>query len=589
MEHVGAKITPNGVSFRIWAPKAVQVDVVKDLVNWRTTGFPMQRDARGYWTANLPDFNSGDPYGYKIHKSNGRIQFRIDPAARNTFNSGLINPENFGIVTGAAYPWHYFKTPAFDDLILYQCHLASFCGRNDGMDRPNRSAKFKDGVYKLDYIRDLGFNAIALLPVQEFWLDRSWGYNPSFYFSIESAYGEPADLRRFVDECHVRGMAVIFDVVYNHISNSDSSFWHFDDEDTSSYLTYGNTPWGLSPAFWEQGIKEFFFANMAMYFDEYKGDGIRFDSTRAITDLDSENHDDKGFRFIQFLTGMSKQHYPDKYLIAEHIPAHDTIVVQAGFHAAWYDPLYYKLQQALQGINTITNLKSLLGTNFGYGANYPFSWNLIKYLLGSHDNIGDPENGTTDKRFYNEKFGGRDNWFARAKGRLAWALNIAIEGTPMLFMGNECHMKGYWHTEIDANGDHRFDWSLAGDSIGLGMRKLVAAANRIRLEHPALRRGFIEVTHEDFNNSILAFKRWDNEGDIILVIVNAGDHNFNNFQYGVHAGQTGQWQQVFCSQDAEFGGWNGSGNAYYQPWTQANGNIYINLPQWSVAMFKRIG
>ena len=589
MEHVGAKITPNGVSFRIWAPKAIRVDVVKDLVNWRTTGFPMQRDTLGYWTTTLHEFNAGDNYGYKIHKSNGRIQFRIDPATRNTFNSALINPENYGIVTDTAYPWHPFKTPAFEDLILYQCHLASFCGRNDGMNRPNRSATFKDAIHKLDYIAGLGFNAIALLPVQEFWLDRSWGYNPSFYFSIESAYGEPGDLRHFVDECHKRGMAVIFDVVYNHISNSDSSFWHFDDEDASSYLTYGNTAWGLSPAFWEQGIKDFFFANMKMYFDEYKGDGIRFDSTRAITTLDAENHDDKGLRFMQYLTWMSRQHYPDKYLIAEHIPAHDTIIDQAGFHATWYDAPYYNLLQALQGVNPTGTIKNMLGNNFGYGANYRSSWNLVKYLMGSHDNIGDEKNGATDKRYYVEKFGGRNNWLACAKSRLAWALNIAIEGTTMQFMGNECHMWGYWHTEQDANGDHRFDWSIAGDATGMGMRKMVTAANRIRWEHPALRKGFLEVTQEDINNSTLAFKRWNNEGDIILVIVNAGDHNFDNFRYGVHAGQTGQWQQVFCSQDAEFGGWNGSGNAYYQPWTQADGNVYINLPKWSVVMFMRIG
>jgi 1,4-alpha-glucan branching enzyme len=589
MEHIGAKMTPHGVSFRIWAPRAERVDVVKDLVNWRTTGFPMQRDPRGYWTINLPDFSPGDPYGYKIHKSNGKTQFRINPATRDTFNSSLINTENYGIITDTSYPWHPFKTPAFDDLILYQCHLASFCGRNDGLNRPNRSATFNDAVHKLDYIRDLGFNAIALLPVQEFWLDRSWGYNPSFYFSIESAYGAPGELRRFVDECHVRGIAVIFDVVYNHISNRDSSFWHFDDEEASSYLTYGNTPWGLSPAFWEQGIKDFFFANMAMYYDEYGADGLRFDATRAITELDTLNHDDKGFRFLQYLTWMSKQHYPDKYLIAEHIPAHDTIVDQAGFHATWYDRPYYRLMQALQGNDTVNNIKSLLGTSDGFGANYRYSWNLIKYLLGSHDHIGDDENGSTNKRYYTEKYGGRNNWFARAKTRLAWALNIAIKGTPMLYMGSECHMPGYWHTEQDTNGDHRFDWSIAGDDVGLEMRKMVAAANKVRWEHSALRNGHLEVTHEDFHNSVLAFKRWNNTGDMVLVVVHAGDQNFEDRQYGVYAGQPGQWQQVFCSQDAEFGGWDGAGNAFFQPWTQTDGNIRMNLPKWSVLMLMRIG
>jgi len=585
MTHFGAKVTGSTISFRVWAPKAAQVDVVKDLTQWETTGFPLEKTTNGFWKKSLSDFKQGDPYGFKIHKTNGEKQFRIDPATRDTLNSLVMNPYNYGIVTNTSYQWDNFTTPAFDDLILYQCHLASFCGRNDGLHRSNWAATFNDAICKLDYIKNMGFNAIALLPVQEYSFDRSWGYNPSFYFSIESAYGEPADLRKFVNECHKRGIAVIFDVVYNHISNTDSSFWHFDDENTSSYLTSGETIWGLSPAFWEQGIKDFFFANMAMYFDEYNGDGIRFDSTETIVNL--KGWDEDGLKFLQYLTWMSKQSYPSKYLIAENLKLDDQIIAQAGFHATWDEPPYYNLLDALQGINTINNIKSILGTNFGFGANFSFSWNLIKYPGGgSHDKCGDSKNGNTDKRYYVEKFGGRSNWFARAKARMAWAINVAIQGTPMLFMGNECHMGGYWHTEQDTNGDHRFDWAIAGDCYGIGMQKMVTAVNQVRWQHSALRKGSLEITHEDYTNSVLAFKRWNNEGDIVLVIINAGNQNFDSVSYGVNTSQNGQWQQIFCSQDAEFGGWDGAGNAYYQPWTQLNGNIYVNLPKWSLVMFK---
>jgi 1,4-alpha-glucan branching enzyme len=195
-------------------------------------------------------------------------------------------------------------------------------------------------------------------------------------------------------------------------------------------------------------------------------------------------------------------------------------------------------------------------------------------------------NGENGHRNYIELFGGRDNWYARSKARMAWALNISAVGTPMMFMGNECYMWGYWNDSADSNGDHRFDWSIAGDGNGLAMRNLVTAANTLRWEHPALRNGFLEITHEDETNNIIAFKRWNNEGDVLLTVLNLSDIDFTNHSYELNTLQSGQWQQILCSQDAEFGGWDGAGNAYYDPYTNSDNRICINIPQWSVLMFK---
>ncbi len=170
---------------------------------------------------------------------------------------------------------------------------------------------------------------------------------------------------------------------------------------------------------------------------------------------------------------------------------------------------------------------------------------------------------------------------------MAWALNVAARGTPMMFMGGECHLDGYWHDGWDANGDHRFDWSIAGDAIGMAMRYLVRAANETRRANPALRNGELEVTHRD-PSGVVAFKRWNGGGDVVLVIVNASDRPYTDASYGVRTGQTGRWQQILCTQDAWFGGWDGAGNAFYEPWTQPDGNIYVNVPHWSVTMFKLV-
>jgi 1,4-alpha-glucan branching enzyme len=247
----------------------------------------------------------------------------------------------------------------------------------------------------------------------------------------------------------------------------------------------------------------------------------------------------------------------------------------------------------------VGRLAAIVGKDLGEGRRYPCQWNLVKSLLGSHDDCGDDAGGASLEkpddserhRYFVELFGGRDNWYARAKARLGWALNVAIMGIPMLFMGSECHMWGYWHDGEDRNGDHRFDWSIAGDPIGMEMRRLVAAANRVRWENPCLRGEHLAVTHEDRENGVIAFKRWlPGQGGAVLVVVNCGDRSFRDHDYGVSTGgQGGKWRQILCTQDPDYGGWEGAGNAFREPGTQPDGRVYLNLPQWSVVMMRLEG
>jgi 1,4-alpha-glucan branching enzyme len=567
-----------GWQARVWAPNASNVAVKSAMLS-----APVKLAAVG------TGLGAGDPYELQLTRGDGHLLTRLDPAARDTTNSSLDNWNNTSLLVcpiDPQEPWKPFTTPNFDDLILYQCHVGSFAGYRDGLVAPGQVASFNLLKTKLQYIRDLGFNALALLPVQEFRGGRSWGYNPSFYFALESDYGCPADLRALVNACHEIGLAVIFDVVYNHISDEDSSFYHFDeraDGNGDSYIGSYRTPWGWAPAFWQQGIREFFRANIAMYLAEYQGDGLRFDSTRQMEAARGLRND--GWEFMQFLTWEAKKLFPGKYLIAEHIPDHDSIVNSAGFHSTWASEPFHWIVSALNGTDPVSNIERAMNNSWGRGQSYAYSWNTIKYLLGSHDECGDENNGNDGKRYFVERFGGRGNWYARAKARMAWALNVAAVGTPMIFMGNECHLDGYWHDGWDTHGDHRFDWSIAGDWKGMEMRYLVKAANQARWNHIALRNGSFEVTHRDLNG-VIAFKRWNNTGDVVLVVVNASDRSYNGASYGVVTGQTGQWDQILCTQDAWFGGWDGAGNAYYQPYTQNDGKVYVNVPQWSVTMFR---
>lgn len=593
---IGAHLNDSGCFFRVWAPHASHLKVlIQEGAYWdndaTTRTFYLDRSEDGYWSGTLPDVQEGSLYRYEI-TTNGNTHQRLDPAARNVLHSGLLrnNPlssDNASIVVSDEhFSWSPYTTPRFHNFIIYQLHVGSFAGRNDGFDR--EIATFSDIETKLEYIRSLGFDAIELLPIQEFAMDRSWGYNPASFFAPESAYGSPSDLKRLVDEAHRQGLAMIFDVVYNHAGPGDNVLWQYDgySHDGGIYFEDGQmTNWGRGPAWHKREVQDFFLENARMYFNDYNADGLRFDVTTQI------NGD-----YLKEVLWQLHRDYPDKYMIAEHLPAHPWITTVGNFDATWLAQSHHEVQRALNGENPVDKIKGILGWD---GFNHP--WNLVKYTMGSHDDIGDHDNGNAENgliswdsrhRYFVDQFGGREDWYARAKCRLAWALNITMPGTPMMFMGSECHMAspfvswGYWHDGIDENGHHRFNWDATGDHIGEEMRRFVTAANGVRWENPALRSDSLIITHEDRHNRILGFKRWS-DNNVILTVINMGDTDFENYSYGLSTdSQYGQWIQVLCTQDAAFGGWDGAGNAYYEPWTQADGRIYINIPKWSAIVFR---
>ncbi|HNY10592.1 MAG TPA: alpha-amylase family glycosyl hydrolase [Candidatus Wallbacteria bacterium] len=608
IDFIGAKIgkdynNNNGCHFNVWAPNANNIYVTGNFNNWernikelKDKGYQLENLDNGYHAGFIKGVKNGDGYKYILDTKNNKIIERIDPAARDTDHSGAHDPNNHGYVIDPAYEWDYFKTPDFRDINLYQLHVGSFAGFNDGITVNNNTAKISQIECKLEYIKEMGFTAIELLPVQEFRGDVGKGYAPAFYFALESAYGTPEEYRHFVNEAHKKGLAVIFDVVYNHANDdeNDGSLTNFDGDNTNNGIYFSEYTYcgGRVPAFWKQEVKDFFLENAKMYFREYNADGLRFDLTNEIQN--NSNYED-GKKFLQYMTWHLKSEHPDKYLIAEHHPEGDDIIRNVGFHATWAANSHHEFQRAMYGEDPVNKIKNIIGKNYGYGRNYPDQWNLIKYTLGSHDECNDGDGGTTvnkenvnDKhRYFIEFFGGRADALARAKTRMGWALNVAMMGTPMLFMGNECHMYGYWNDDSDCNGDHRFDWSVAGDPVGMTMRKMVSNVNSIRLSNPAFRSEEIYYGfHDDFDNNVFAFKRCHYNENVILVILNMSDIDFEDHSYGVSIGEhEGKWEQIFCSQDALYGGRDEAGNAFYEPLTD-NGKIYINLPQWSVVMMK---
>ena len=120
------------------------------------------------------------------------------------------------------------------------------------------------------------------------------------------------------------------------------------------------------------------------------------------------------------------------------------------------------------------------------------------------------------------------------------------------------------------------------------MQRMVRDANNVRWGNPALRTHTLWFTHRDRDNGVLAFKRWNDLGNVVLDVANFSDREWRNHNYGVTTATAGEWEEIFNSQSPEYGGYPDSGNFAHRPWTQTDGNIYVNLPKWSVLMFRKV-
>ena len=591
---MGANLFESGCSFRVWAPNASAVSV-RVWCGDQASQFPLapEPDNSSYWSTDVANVVAGQAYLFLIENKGGDETnpggtfSRVDAYARQVESAA---DDARGIVVDCQQTWSEFATPRFNDLIIYQAHVGSFAGLNDHLNIYTY-ATFDDFQTKLGYIRSLGFNAIQLLPISQVDGVDNEGYSATNLFAPHDGYGPPERLRSLVDTAHQHGLAVIFDAVYHQASTTHNHYWQYDGNTTDEGGIYFEDPYrdeplpdedGRSFAHWKRDVQNFFLDHARMLLDEYRGDGIRFDMAHSIT-WDCLERITSGLR--------ENPYWRDKYLIAEWTSAQSEkwpeVIHRLGFDSIWNMNDPYAFRRAANGKDAIHQAKSFIGW---LGFDHP--WNFVRYLLGSHDQIADSASGSQPQnRYFVELYGGRQNWYARAKARMGWALNVAIPGTPMLFMGSECHHWGYWWPNTDANSqtpEHRFDWAIAGDKIGAPMQKLVRDANWVRWHNPALRSETLQFIHEDPTNSVLAFKRWHKGGNIVITVVNFSNHQWQNRDYGVHAGgEAGQWEEIFNSQSPQYGGWNNAGNYDYNPWIQGDQKLYINLPKWSVLMFRK--
>ncbi|MGA1540760.1 MAG: alpha-amylase family glycosyl hydrolase, partial [Chthoniobacterales bacterium] len=270
------KIT--GTAFSVWAPNAENVSVIGSFNNWKPGKHEMTMDkATGVWSLEIPRAKPGDEYLFLV---NGELE-RRDPRGRD------ISADGKSVIHDpVAFDWEDTTPPAtrLEDLVIYQMHPGTFYDPEPG---DGDMATLRDAIEKLDHLKDLGVNCVLLMPVNEFGGNHSWGYNPTDPYSIERAYGGPEALREFVREAHRRGIAVHVDVVHNHYDNVDVHLKQFDGYgggDNSNGIYFyedeerGMTPWGPRPDFGRPEVRAYIADNIRMLFDEYRVDGLRWDS-----------------------------------------------------------------------------------------------------------------------------------------------------------------------------------------------------------------------------------------------------------------------------------------------------------------------
>ena len=614
---MGANLIGNGATFRVWAPAADHVYVALG----GAAGYqPTQQDelvkdpATGHWTGFFPGVVDGTKYRFFVAGPGGS-GFKRDPWARELELYGY--PDCDSIVRDPdAYPWHDqgFEPPAFNDLIVYQFHVGRFYAIDDqGRDRrPNRVAKFLDTLDRIEYLADLGVNALQPLPVVEFQGEWSLGYNGTDLFSPEMDYCvDPADLppylqkvnallakkghppltlqqlsgqvnqlKAFVDLCHLYGMSVLVDVVYNHAGGGfdRQSIDHFDfppqpNPGNSLYFSGGEWAGGRVFAFQRPEVRAFLIENAKMFLREYHADGLRFDEVSVI--------DDKGgWFFCQDLTSTLRYEKPTAALIAEYWGEHRWLAVWQppagmGFDLGYADGLRKGvrdvLEQAAGGATALVQLDHLR-PGLERPRNEPFAWQAYN-CIENHDFVLDAGGDHRKPRI--PKLADWTNprsWYARSRARVATGLLLTAPGVPMLFMGQEFLEDKLW-SDNPNRADLLIWWKgLEGDDRHMSdFHRFTRDLIWLRRRHPALRSDPITIYPADNHNRVLAFHRWvPGVGRDIVIVVSLRESTFYDHGYELGFPLPGHWHQVFNSDLYDH---------FANPWVQGNpGGISADGP-----------
>lgn len=488
----------NQVTFALHAPGKKSVSVIGSFNDWNPDAVPMTADADGTWSATIKLEPGTYYYQYLI---DGEMPL-ADPYSKDVlWQDGEGNetwrPERcFSVIEVGAEPFVWTATnyvrPSLENLVVYEFHLEDFLGGAGG---------FTGMIERLDYIKDLGFTAIGPMPFTEFTGAKSWGYNPSFHFAPETAYGTPDELKQLIDAAHQRGLAVVMDFVLNHMDQNSALYKLYgDDYDGSPFFhKFEGENWGFpdldQP---HRAVRRYTADVIQHWFSEYRIDGIRYDATRFTGWSGYNDWGASWFAFIGRRTDLTS------FQIAEHMPSDPELINQTDMDTTWHDYFRWRLRDMIEhgyvDRNEIENLINPLRIGFTNGLQR------MAYVE-SHDE---------ERVMYELKQRGFAAPERERRCILASALTLTAPGTVMMYSGQE-----FGEFTKKVVGENPLQWSLlespSGKVIFDATRKLV----RLRTSHPALQRGDVTFLHQGQPDGMTAYRR--DAGDAsVLVCANFG-------------------------------------------------------------------
>ena len=599
--------------------------------------FAMSHEADGVWSTDpddpgLADFAALDhrPYMFRVTKDDGSVVYRTDLYSRCQIGSGIgtedpkgkpfrgrithldgtvscsvvVDPET---VTGkydeqedrdgdlvsvwpeALYiPAEEFWRDEYrpdrpvpgrpEDLVIYELHIGALGFGRAGV------GLIEDAIGLLDYLEELGVNAIELLPMSEFGGENHfWGYSTSHYFAIEYSGGGRDKYKFFVRECHRRGIAVIMDVVYNHyVHDADRAQWLFDTSahDRNCYYWYEGNPFdypeyervanemtaagqpgvpspghggyvdnmstGYAPAYHEEAVRKLFISSAVALVREFHIDGFRMDQTTSIHSYNRLHADGRamdhvngfGVKFLRELTSTLKLIDPDVILIAEDHSGWDMVTAPVdrgglGFDLTWHADFYHHLigDAADKGSEYAKILKTAGSGYDGPLALGRFAEELERTGFSklvyheSHDEAGNA--GGTERTIVTASVGGPPDDFARARLLVAAGTSLFSAGTPMILFGEEVAVANpFLYSDILP---HRADLKALRAGPGATVFDTMAGWIRLRREHAALKSRKIRVVHVHDANRVLAWLRWKEDSpERWLIVACWSNHGFPN-------------------------------------------------------------
>ena len=549
---MGAVPFRGGTTFRVWAPNAKAVAVRGSFDEWSRDGVALERDeggAGGTWSADVPGVTVGAEFRFTIHTPDGDLS-RLDPYARQLTSS----VGNSVVYDPAAFDWGEtaFQMPSWNNLVIYEMHIGTFAAKGTA------AGNFDQAVRRLPYLRELGIGAIQVMPPFEHAGDVSWGYNPADVFAIESAYGGPDAFKHFVRAAHDQGIAVLVDVVFNHLGPGDLDLWRFDgwaEGEWGGIYFYNDqravTPWGNTrPDFGRGEVRTFLRDSALAWLEEYRADGLRFDSTLYIRTAAGtpETSLQDGWSFMAWLNDEIAARQPWKLTIAEDLQGDGSLTTStsaggAGFGTQWEPAFLGTVRNALTVPNDADRDVGSVAAVITAGGDTAFR--RVIYTE-SHDDVANGKVRLPEAIAP----GHPENWYAKKRATLGSALVLTAPGIPMLFQGQEL-LEDRWFEDT-----RPIDWSKAHRHAGiLRMHTdLVALRRNADGRSAGLQGPHVAILRADGTRKLLAYHRWldGGPGDDVIVVANFAAEARSDVAVGLP--RPGRWRVRFNSDSRDYDG-----------------------------------